>query len=335
MPKIFVAPADSPQDQKDLERSVANPVERKVIISNFSDATYPELIDIERRGRGFYAWGLPAGSENVEKWFQMGVGDFVLISYKGAYRYYAKVLGRYNNARAAQAVWGSEKDAEGTRELMFFLTEPIVIGLELDELTDYFPASYANFLQIDDEVMDRVEADFRTIERFFRHRLLSTGAGGPMLDMSGIIQITEREQARLHAFDPENSKDGRAKVIEAVTRRRGHPTLRQNLLAAYEYQCAVTGFNAIDTLEVAYIIPYRGKYTQHSSNGILLRADLHTLFDLGKIAVDTRTMTIILADDLRESSYRILSGRPLRYPKEESQRPSTEGLDLHRRLVGL
>ena len=153
--------------------------------------------------------------------------------------------------------------------------------------------------------------------------------------MSGIIQLTEREQTRLHAFDPESSKDGRAKVIEAVTRRRGHPTLRQTLLAAYDYQCAVTGFNATDALEVAYIIPYRGKHTQHPSNGILLRSDLHTLFDMGKIAVDTRTMTIILADELTETSYRILAGRPLRYPKEETQRPSTEGLDLHRRLVGL
>jgi len=334
MTKIFVAPADGTQDQKDLERSVANPVERKLVIANFSDATYPELIDIERRGRGFYAWGLPAGSDNVEKWFQMGVGDFVLISYKGAYRHYAKVLGRYNNARAARAVWGGE-DEDGARELMFFLTEPVLISLELSELNDYLPAEYDEFVQIDHETVDRVEADFRTIERFFRRRLLNTGAGGPMLDMSGIIQITEREQTRLHAFDPENSKDGRARVVEAVTRRRGHPTLRQNLLAAYERQCAVTGFNATDTLEVTYIIPFRGKYTHHPSNGILLRADLHTLFDLGKIAVDTRTMTIILADDLRDSSYRILAGRPLRYPKEESQRPSTEGLDLHRRLVGL
>ena len=335
MPKIFVAPAESPQDQKDLERSVANPVERKVVIGNFSDATYPELIDIERRARGFYAWGLSNDTENVEKWFQMGVGDFVLINYKGSYRHYAKVLGRYDNSRAAQAMWGGEKEDDSVRELMFFLTEPILVTLELDELKDYLPASYSGFAQIDDETMDRIEADFRSVERFFRHRLLNTGAGGPVLDMSGIIQLTEREQTRLHAFDPENSKDGRAKVIEAVTRRRGHPSLRQNLLAAYDYQCAVTGFNAIDTLEVAYIIPYRGKHTHHPTNGIVLRSDLHTLFDMGKIAVDTRTMTIILADELRESSYRILAGRPLRYPKEETQRPSTEGLDLHRRLVGL
>jgi hypothetical protein len=66
-----------------------------------------------------------------------------------------------------------------------------------------------------------------------------------------------------------------------------------------------------------------------------LRSDVHTLFDLGKIAVDTRTMTVIVSDELLKSSYRILADRPLHYPKDETQRPSTEGLDLHRRLVGL
>jgi hypothetical protein len=46
-------------------------------------------------------------------------------------------------------------------------------------------------------------------------------------------------------------------------------------------------------------------------------------------------MTVILADELMESTYRILAGRPLRFPANAEQRPSTEALDLHRRLAGL
>jgi predicted restriction endonuclease len=107
------------------------------------------------------------------------------------------------------------------------------------------------------------------------------------------------------------------------------------LLEAYEHRCAITNFNAVDALEAAYIVPFRGKFTHHPSNGLLLRADIHALFDLGKIAIDTATMSIVITDDLIETSYRILSGRPLRYPKDESQRPSSEALDLHRRLAGL
>ncbi|MDH3511033.1 MAG: HNH endonuclease [Gammaproteobacteria bacterium] len=335
MATIFVAPVDSDNDQTQLDRSIVNPVERQVIIQNFSDATYPELIDIERRGRGFYAWGLPADENNVDQWFHMGVGDFVLLTYQGDYRHYGKVLGRYENSRAATAIWGDPDEPEEVRELLFFLSEPISLSLPRQQLTDYIAANYSRFQQVPSEAMERIEADFGSIERFFRRRLLNTSAGGPVLDMSGIIRLSEREQARVKAFDPGSTKDGRAMIVEAITKRRGYPTLRQTLLNAYEHQCAITGCNAVEALEVTYIIPYRGKYTHSPSNGILLRADLHTLFDLGKIAIDTRTMTVILNDELMDSSYRILTDRPLNYPKDETKRPSKEALDLHRRLVGL
>jgi len=335
MAKIFVAPVDASTEQSHLDRSIINPVERQVIIQNFSDATYPELIDIERRGRGFYAWGLPADEDNVDQWFHMGVGDFVLLTCKGDYRHYGKVLGRYENSRAAEAIWGDTEDSEEVRELLFFLSEPISLSLPRTELTDYIDEDYSSFRQVPSETMERIEADFGSIERFFRRRLLNMSAGGPVLDMSGIIRLSEREQARMNAFDPSSTKDGRAMIVETITKRRGQPALRQMLLSAYEYQCAITGCNAVEALETTYIIPYRGKYTHKASNGILLRADLHTLFDLGKMAIDTRTMTVILNDELLNSSYRIFADRPLNFPKDESQRPSKEALDLHRRLVGL
>ncbi len=335
MPRIFVAPADQSGDQGLIARSILNPVERQVVIENFSDATYPELIDIERRGRGFFAWGLPAEVSNVEHWFHMGVGDFVLIAYDGAFRHYGKVLGRYENHRAAGAIWGEHTETDESRDLMFFLSEPIMLSMPTNQLNDYIEEDDKAFRQVPTEVLDRIEADFGTVERFFRHRLLNTEVGGPILDMSGIIRLSEREQSQLQSFDPSSTKDGREKIVENITRRRGKPQLRQALLAAYDYTCAITGCNALDALEAAYVIPFRGKHTHHSSNALLLRADVHTLFDLGKIAVDTRTMTVIIHDELLETSYRLLADRPLHYPKDETQRPSTEALDLHRRLVGL
>jgi hypothetical protein len=335
MSKIFIASAGNPRDRKDLERSVVNAVDRRVIIESFSDATYPELIDIERRGRGFYAWGVRAGGENIQKWFQMGVGDFVLLTDKDAFQHYAKVLGRYENARAANAIWGEEEKDADVREFLFFLSEPIMLSAPCEDLDDYLPANIDEFDQVSAEVLERIEADFGSIERFIRRRLLNTGVGGPMLDMSGIIKLGEREQQRLQGFDASSGKEARAAVVETIIKRRGHPEFRRTLLDAYDHQCPITSCNAPDALEACYIVPYRGKFTHHPSNGILLRADLHTLFDLGKFAIDTRTMTIIIADELLDSSYRILAGRPLRYPKDEPQRPSVEALDLHRQLAGL
>lgn len=335
MPGIFIAPAKFAGDQADLERSIINAIDRQKIIQNFSDATYPELIDIERHGRGFYAWGLRPDPENLEHWFQMGVGDFVLLSYKGEYRHYAKVLGRYENILAAKAIWGETQSRQDVREFLFFLTEPIPVRLPCDEINDYLDDACDKFHKVSDDDIERIANDFDSVAQFFRRRLLNMEAGGPILDMSGIMRMSEREIAGLQAFDPESTKDGRKKIIETIIKRRGQAEFRKKLLAAYDHHCAFTGCNAVDALEASYIVPYRGNYTHDLSNGLLLRSDLHTLFDLGNIAVDTRTMSIIMSDELLNSSYRILANQPLRFPKNEAERPSKEGLDLHRQLAGL
>lgn len=259
----------------------------------------------------------------------------MLLGQKDTYRHYAKVLGRYENAKAARSIWGDDLADDQIREFLFFLSEPIVLGLPFSELADYLPVTSVQFSRVSDGDMERIEADFGNVERFARRRLLNTSVGGPILDMSGMIRLSERDMTRLQLGEPQNSKDGRQAVIDTIIKRRGHPQFRQALLEAYEHRCAITNFDAVDTLEAACISPFRGKFTHHPSNGLLLRADIHALFDLGKIAIDTGTMSVVITDDLMESSYRILAGRPLRYPKDETQRPSSEALDLHRRLAGL
>jgi hypothetical protein len=335
MPKIFIAPADFSSDQADLDRSIVNAVERGLVINNFSDATYPELIDIERRGRGFFAWGLKMDPDNMEHWFQMGVGDFILISQNGVYRHYGKVLGRYENSGAALAIWTEPENPDDVRELLFFVTEPMLLSVPQEDLKDYIEPLGDQFRQVPDDAIERIEDEFESVQRFFRRQLLNTNVGGPIVDMSGLMRISEQDQEKLRAFDPDSSKDCRARAVEAIIRRRGRPEFREKLFEAYDGKCAITNCNAGDALEATYIIPYRGEYTHEATNGILLRADLHTLFDLGKIAIDTRMMTVVMTDDMLASSYRILFNRPLHFPDDESQRPSTEGLDLHRRLSGL
>ena len=66
------------------------------------------------------------------------------------------------------------------------------------------------------------------------------------------------------------------------------------------------------------------------ANGLLLRADLHDLFDLGLVAVDTGTMKLALAKDLVGTTYEPLAGHRLRLPSDRELRPSVEALDKHR-----
>jgi predicted restriction endonuclease len=131
-------------------------------------------------------------------------------------------------------------------------------------------------------------------------------------------------------FDPDAREDGRQRVVAAVVRRQGQPRFRRLLLQAYAGRCAMSGFDAEPALEAAHIVSYRGSQTNHPANGLLLRADLHDLFDLGLVAVDTASMRVALAKDLAGTMYESLAGHRLHVPADGNLRPSVEALDRHR-----
>lgn len=136
-------------------------------------------------------------------------------------------------------------------------------------------------------------------------------------------------------FNPTDVADARDRILSAIVQRRGQPEFRQRLLEAYGGQCAISDCDCVDVLEAAHIIPYQGECTNHVQNGLLLRGDIHTLFDLCKIAVDTGTWTLLVSDELKETVYRKLHGIQIKLPSDVSYRPSAEALDLHRRQAGL
>ncbi|HRH44455.1 MAG TPA: HNH endonuclease [Pyrinomonadaceae bacterium] len=113
-------------------------------------------------------------------------------------------------------------------------------------------------------------------------------------------------------FNPQNIEDARKKIYTSIAVRRGQQKFRQMLIEAYEGKCAVTGCEVKETLEAAHIIPYKGEHTNKLGNGILLRADIHTLFDLGLIAIDTNTMSVILAPTLINTDYNQFNGVELK-----------------------
>lgn len=83
--------------------------------------------------------------------------------------------------------------------------------------------------------------------------------------------------------------------------RRGQPRFRQKLLKLYRKTCIVTGCKIIDLLEAAHLFPHSNKNDYSLSNGILLRADIHTLFDLGLIAINPENMLLELNIILKDS----------------------------------
>lgn len=131
-------------------------------------------------------------------------------------------------------------------------------------------------------------------------------------------------------FDPQGMTDARERILSSIVRRRGQPAFRKQLLKAYHGRCAITGCDVEAVLDAAHIIPYKGPKTNHPGNGLLLRTDLHTLFDLKLIAVDTASMVLLVSSSLGGTCYDGYRGRAISLPDDLGSQPNREALDQHR-----
>ena len=138
-----------------------------------------------------------------------------------------------------------------------------------------------------------------------------------------------------NVFDPTSLEDARERISRSITQRRGQKAFRNALIAAYGGQCAITGCSILDVLEAAHIHPYRGPDTNKVANGLLLRSDVHTLFDCGLVAIDSETMTVLVAPQLKDSEYGVLHGESVYIPQNPAEQPSAEVLKMHREASGL
>jgi putative restriction endonuclease len=154
-------------------------------------------------------------------------------------------------------------------------------------------------------------------------------------DRTLIEQALEMEVENSGAFSPLDVIDARRKIMASIVQRRGQRTFRESLMKAYDGRCAISGCPVPQILEAAHIFPYRGDATNDVTNGLLLRSDLHTLFDCGLIAVDERTSTLLVAAVLAGTEYEKLRGAELRPPTSLPTRPSAEALREHRQAAGL
>ncbi|WP_147434696.1 HNH endonuclease [Micromonospora musae] len=131
------------------------------------------------------------------------------------------------------------------------------------------------------------------------------------------------------APEPQNLPEGRRRRLAEVTARQGQADFRRRLIEAYGGCCAISGCDVEAVLQAAHIDPYNGPATNRVTNGLLLRADLHNLFDRGLIWIDG-SYRVRVAEGL--DHYSDLDGRRLQLPPSQ-HRPDKEALLRHRRDV--
>ena len=84
-------------------------------------------------------------------------------------------------------------------------------------------------------------------------------------------------------------------VTREVRERPGQIRFRCKLMMAYGGKCCISGCSVSDALDGAHIDPFSGASSDHPQNGLLLRQDLHSLFDANLLAVHPDTRIVHLA----------------------------------------
>lgn len=115
----------------------------------------------------------------------------------------------------------------------------------------------------------------------------------------------------------------------AISHRRGPGEFRQNLLAAYQGCCAVTGCNAEPVLEAVYLKSNDRNFSIHPSSGLLLRSDIHTLFDLHLLAIEPESLRVLFSPQVRETCYAEYHGKLIREAIAPEFQPDPLKLQFH------
>ncbi len=151
--------------------------------------------------------------------------------------------------------------------------------------------------------------------------------------MVRVQKMTEFSSARLSGGTSRFGKD------QTISPRLGQGAFRILVTDAYDRRCAITTERTLPVLEAAHIKPFSESGPNSTNNGLLLRADLHILFDRGYLTV-TNNQRVEVSKRIKEEyengrDYYAMHGKGMRLPSQPYDRPSSEFLNWHNQNVFL
>jgi predicted restriction endonuclease len=161
--------------------------------------------------------------------------------------------------------------------------------------------------------------DVRCIIRYYLKFTISHGVSEQQI-------LADRKKL----YSPSDAIEGRERVLRSIALRRGQKQFRERLLVIYQKQCCVTGTNVEDALEAAHIRPYSKDGTNSVTNGLLLRSDIHVLFDLFLISIEPQNIVIYCDSAIRVvPPYSTLHGKRASFPSNALHLPDKAALTEH------
>ncbi len=149
------------------------------------------------------------------------------------------------------------------------------------------------------------------------------------------LALWERVNERLSRRPIPGMAEERARFGEPylIPPRLGQGAFRVMVTDIYSRRCAVTEERTLPALEAAHIRPYGDGGAHDEQNGLLLRRDIHSLFDAGYVTV-TPSLDFEVSRRIREEfengrHYYALHGHRISVPEDASRRPDPDVLAWH------
>lgn len=115
------------------------------------------------------------------------------------------------------------------------------------------------------------------------------------------------------------------KKSRLVTERKGQGNFRAIITRAYSNKCCITNESTPELVEAAHIQSYIDENSNHVKNGLLLRVDLHKLYDNGLMYID-ESFVIHISPEVKSAYYRELNGKTISLPTNLNDYPSKDAL---------
>lgn len=199
------------------------------------------------------------------------------------------------------------------------LTPPFF--LEESEYIEVPPTWSPNIVSL--KTFNTGESDGRALWDEVNARLKFRQSAGLMTDPAGIVA------------DPAgHSLFGKPQLVKP---RLGQGAFRVLVTDLYERRCAVTRERTLPALDAAHIRPYSDGGLHEAQNGLLLRRDIHGLFDSGYVTV-TPDLRFEVSGQVREEfengrDYYAMHGNRIVVPEQEANRPDAQVLTWHNEQV--
>ncbi|MGV8803718.1 MAG: HNH endonuclease [Polaromonas sp.] len=157
---------------------------------------------------------------------------------------------------------------------------------------------------------NRSDPILRSLDAYLGHELIQQLSGYlPEVARSATTSDGQKSDTELRI--KRMTEDARTFAIRRQAIRQGQSGFRQKLIDFYGARCCISGSEVREVLEAAHILPYMGAHTNEVENGLLLRADIHQLFDAHLLSIHPETLTIEVCTRVTDGYYRSLIGRKI------------------------